>query len=254
MYKSRKKRQRASIELALFFYTVLEWRPTKQNYHALIIIREQTADMILRHKTVSKPARLISLLVTTLLLMATFVSPASAHPHVFVDYGVVFVFDEQGLAGITVEWAFDEMFTQMLVEESDLNRDQHFDSREIAKIKAGAFDNLASHAYFTHILVNDQPHPVANTTRFNAVLKDGQAHYSFFIPCPVPAGGNRQKVSLTLYDPSYYSDLSLSPEGIDYRGPIDRFELYHEETLAQEVGFPEAPLLPDGIMLEFQIK
>jgi ABC-type uncharacterized transport system substrate-binding protein len=210
--------------------------------------------MILRHKTASKPTRLSSLLITALLLMTTFIPPASAHPHVFVDYGITFVFNQQGLAGITVEWAFDEMFTQMLVEESDLNRDQHFDSREIAKIKAGAFDNLASHAYFTHILVNNQPYQVSEISNFDVTLEDGQAHYSFFIPCQVRAGNIPQKVSLTLYDPTYYSDLSLASDGIDYRGPIDHFSLHHEETLAQDAGFPQAPLLPDGIILEFQIK
>ncbi|OPL14057.1 MAG: hypothetical protein AVO34_06035 [Firmicutes bacterium ML8_F2] len=192
-----------------------------------------------------------SLLIALVLLLGTSIPPASAHPHVFVDYGITFVFDQQGLAGIAFDWAFDEMFTQMLVEEGDLNHDQHFDSRESAKIKTGAFDNLANHAYFTHILVNDQPYPVSEITSFNATLKDHQAHYSFFIPCHVHAGKIPQKVSLTLYDPTYYSDLSLISEKVDYRGPIDHFSLHHEETLAQDAGFPQAPLLPDGIILEF---
>ncbi len=195
-----------------------------------------------------------SLLIALILLLGTCIPPASAHPHVFVDYGITFVFDQQGLAGIAFDWAFDEMFTQMLVEEGDLNRDQHFDSREIAKIKTGAFDNLANHAYFTHILVNDQPYPATEITSFNAALIDGQVHYSFFIPCHVHARKIPQKVSLTLYDPTYYSDLSLISEKVDYRGPIDHFSLHHEETLAQDAGFPQAPLLPDGIILEFQIK
>lgn len=193
-----------------------------------------------------------SLLIAIVLLLATFTPPASAHPHVFVDYGMTFVFDQQGLAGITMEWAFDEMFTQMLLEEGDLNRDRHFDSREIAGIKTGAFDNLANHAWFTHILVNGRPYPVTTVTSFNAVLKDGQARYSFFIPCQVPAGKTPQTVSLTLYDPTYYTDLSLIPKGIHYSGSIDRYHPRHEETLAQEVGFADAPLLPDGILLEFK--
>lgn len=210
--------------------------------------------MILHQKTVSKSTFMNSLLISALLLLATCIPQVYAHPHVFVDYGLTFVFDQQGLAGIAFDWAFDEMFTQMLVEEGDLNRDQLFDSRESAKIKTGAFDNLANHAYFTHILVNDQPYPITEITSFNAALKDGQAHYSFFIPCHVHAGKIPQKVSLTVYDPTYYSDLSLISEKVDYRGPIDHFSLHHEETLAQDAGFPQAPLLPDGIILEFQIK
>ena len=56
-----------------------------------------------------------SLLVAILLFFGTFISPASAHPHVFVDYGISFVFDEKGLTGIAIDWAFDEMFSQMLL-------------------------------------------------------------------------------------------------------------------------------------------
>ena len=210
--------------------------------------------MIFRHKYISKRIRLSCLILAALLLLATFTPPASAHPHVFVDYGITFVFDQQGLAGIAMEWAFDEMFTQMLLDEGDLNRDRHFDQREIAGIKTGAFDNLANHAWFTHLLVNGQPYPIKKTTNFSAFLKDGQAHYSFFIPCPVAAGETPQKISLTLYDPTYYTDLSLISEGVDYRGPIDRYHPRHEETLAQEVGFTNAPLLPDGILLEFNVQ
>jgi ABC-type uncharacterized transport system substrate-binding protein len=212
----------------------------------------RTCIMTVRYGTVKKFARTSSWLVPALLFLFLLAPAASAHPHVFVDYGLTFVFDQKGLSGIAMEWAFDEMFTQMLLEEGDLNRDRRFDSREIAAIKSGAFDNLANYAWFTRILVNGRPFQITAVTSFKAVLKNGRAHYSFFIPCRVPAGGARQQVSLTLYDPTNYTDLALTAEGIHYSGPADRYQPRHEETLAQEVGFADAPLLPDGILLEFK--
>jgi ABC-type uncharacterized transport system substrate-binding protein len=197
---------------------------------------------------------MLSLVIAVLLLLGTFIAPVSAHPHVFIDYGITFVFDEQGLTGIAVDWAFDEMFSQMLLEDGDLNKNRHFDAREIAAIKSGAFDNLANYGYFTHILVNGKPFPVTEPTGFQAVLQENRAHYLFFIPCRVAGGRTPQKVCLTLYDATHYTDLSLAPEGIGYRGTNGRFDLHYEETLAQEVGFTQAPLLPDGILLEFRNK
>jgi ABC-type uncharacterized transport system substrate-binding protein len=207
---------------------------------------------MIHHQKTGASTFLNSLLISALLLLTTRIAPVYGHPHVFVDYSLTFAFDQKGLAGIDVEWSFDEMFTQMLVTENDLNRDQHFDAREIAAIKSGAFDNLANYAWFTRILVNGRPFQITAVTSFKAVLKNGQAHYSFFIPCQVPAGGAPQQVSLTLYDPTNYSDLSLVADGIHYSGPADRYQPRHEETLAQEIGFADAPLLPDGILLEFK--
>lgn len=209
---------------------------------------------MIHHQKTGTSTFMNSLLITALLLLATRIPPVYAHPHVFVDYGLTFVFNQQGLTGIALDWAFDEMFTQMLLEEGDMNHDQRFDAREIAKIKKMAFDNLAHHAWFTHILVNGRPYPVTETTGFHTALVDGRAHYSFFIPCRVAAGKIPQQVSLTLYDSTYYTDLSLISGQVDYRGPCGRFALHHEETLAQEAGFPQAPLLPDGIVLELRSK
>ena len=33
-----------------------------------------------------------------------------AHPHVFIDYTVNFVFDQNELTGVETQWIFDEMY------------------------------------------------------------------------------------------------------------------------------------------------
>ena len=68
----------------------------------------------------------------------------------------------------------------------------------------------------------------------------------------MPISDDWQKIALTLYDPTIYADLALAPEGVTYRGERKAFALRHEVSLAQEAGFTDAPLMPDGIVMEFR--
>ena len=46
------------------------------------------------------------------------------HPHVFISQRTCFVFDDKGLAGFRVNWAFDEMFSVMISEDFDSDQNQ----------------------------------------------------------------------------------------------------------------------------------
>ena len=48
----------------------------------------------------------------------------AAHPHVFVDTGLELIFDDEGrLTHVRVEWAYDEFYSLMLLEEMRLDND-----------------------------------------------------------------------------------------------------------------------------------
>jgi ABC-type uncharacterized transport system substrate-binding protein len=195
-----------------------------------------------------------SLVRLTLSLIFFFIAtgPAGAHPHVFVDYDLTFVLDEQGLSGIEVTWHFDEMFSQALMEEGDRDHDRRFDHQEIAQVKKGAFDNLAQYGYFTRLCLDGKVRSVGKISHFRAGLNNGRAWYRFFVPCPINASSSWRSVALTLFDPTIYTDLTLSEQGVRHRDASGSFLVRHEVTLAQEAGFPDAPLLPDGIIFEFR--
>ena len=75
-----------------------------------------------------------------------------SHPHIFVDCTLSFVFDENGFAGIKERWVFDEMFSSMILNDFDKDRNLSLDSQEIVAIKKGAFSNLKNFNYFTQSL------------------------------------------------------------------------------------------------------
>ena len=50
--------------------------------------------------------------------------PVQAHPHVFIDAGLHFLFDDKGqLAAVRVVWVYDAFYSLLLIEEKGLDPD-----------------------------------------------------------------------------------------------------------------------------------
>ena len=91
-----------------------------------------------------------------------------SHPHIFLYSTVKVVFDEKGLAGVQVNWVFDEMFSSMMILDFDKNRNGRFEPAEIESLKKGAFDNLRQFDYFMHIKISGKSFKVKYVTDFSA--------------------------------------------------------------------------------------
>jgi ABC-type uncharacterized transport system substrate-binding protein len=132
---------------------------------------------------------------------------AHAHPHVFIEQRLNAVFDDKGLAGIRVQWKFDEMFTSMIANDYDLNRNGRLESGEIAAIREKAFSYISGDSYFCFIKIDNKPFQVKFIKDFNAALKNNELVYEFFIPCHVTATSSIRQLSVATYDPSYYTAI-----------------------------------------------
>jgi ABC-type uncharacterized transport system substrate-binding protein len=140
-----------------------------------------------------------------ILALSAFHAPAAAHPHVFVATRYTLVFDDAGLAGLRVNWRFDEMFSTMIAEDFDRNRDGAFDAAESAAVEQGVFRNLAQFGFFTHVEIDGKPFAVEFVKDFVA-SRDGRVMvYSFLVPCHVPAGPQPRRIKVSPYDPEYYA-------------------------------------------------
>jgi ABC-type uncharacterized transport system substrate-binding protein len=136
-------------------------------------------------------------------------APAWAHPHVWIEARAVARFDEQGLAGVTVEWRFDELFTGSILADFDADRDRRLSSAESEAIRRGAFSNLAGYHYFIYLRdPGGQRSGVRRIEAFRASL-DGQDRllYRFFVPWRVAYGSGPQSIGIAIYDESYFVDI-----------------------------------------------
>lgn len=51
-------------------------------------------------------------------------TPAQAHPHVFIDAGLTFLFDDQNrLAAVQVIWVYDEFYSLLMIEDGGYDTD-----------------------------------------------------------------------------------------------------------------------------------
>lgn len=129
---------------------------------------------------------------------------ANAHPHVFIDNVSYVQFENGKITGLRFHWTFDEIFSFLLFEDFDKDKDKSFHKGEVAALQAGAFSALKELRYFTHIRVDGKLLPAPRVTDFSAVAKDGRVSYTFTIPFDEPVDPRRNTLSFGVYDATFY--------------------------------------------------
>jgi len=188
-------------------------------------------------------------------ILCFLLSPSSgwSHPHVFIDTSVKIVFDEKGLAGARIQWVFDEMFSSMIIMDFDRNKNRRFESDEVAEVKAGAFSNLKEFGYFTHIKIDGKPFKVSFVKDFSAKIDHERMIYTFFVPCHVCATTAFKQVSLSVYDPEFYSDIVLVKDSLLLENR-ESYEASCRIRKSPDTAYYFGQIVPEEILLRFKRK
>ena len=177
-----------------------------------------------------------------------------AHPHVFIAQNTRVLFDEKGMAEIKIRWTFDEMFSVMILEDFDSNRDKVLDTMEIQTIKEKAFGYIASHNYYIHIKIDNKPFEVKFIKDFNARVENGKLVYEFTIPCHVTAIATPKKIMISPYDPEYYSAIYFpDQQSVSFENQ-DRYEITSAIDIDRSTLFFHETVNPYALFLTFKIK
>ncbi len=149
-------------------------------------------------------------IITTLSIIILILSPIKSysHPHVFITTSINLSFNNQAIDGINITWSFDRMFTQIMIDEYDVNHNNTFDPDEVKRLYNTAFTNLKKSNYFTEIYANKKKIKIDKVTNFNAKLIDGQMFYYFTIPLKLSS--NIEYIDIYSFDESYYMDMIYS--------------------------------------------
>ncbi len=143
--------------------------------------------------------------------LIVFPSSVYSHPHVWTDYVVHPIFNNQGLQGFRFEWTFDEMFSAQIMEMVGLRKGNP-SAAQVRKIREEAFDNLAQYNYFVHIWVDGERFQIRGVRDFTARVQDNRMVYDFFVPCEVDARTGARSVRLQVRDPEIFVDFSMSAQ------------------------------------------
>jgi ABC-type uncharacterized transport system substrate-binding protein len=156
--------------------------------------------------------------VGALLALVGRAEPVAAHPHVWIDAVVTFVFEDGHLVGLRHHWRFDEFFGSFVIEEHDVNGDGAFDAAEVGAIRDAAFANLREFDYFTHVRLDGDKLPLHEVSSFAARIEDEILVYEFTMPLPEPVDPGKSAIAASVYDAEYYVEVLL-----DQYDPV-RFE------------------------------
>lgn len=151
-------------------------------------------------------------LVPALLMIVTalaFARPVAAHPHVWLDSVITFVFEGDKLSALRFTWSFDEFFGTAIIRRFDQNRNGRFEPTENAQLEAGAFVALKDYGYFVYMKIDDKPMPVERVTGFQGSIRSNQLVYDFTVPLPTPVDPASAQFVLSLFDETYFVEVSL---------------------------------------------
>ncbi|MFC1546682.1 DUF1007 family protein [bacterium] len=147
---------------------------------------------------------------------------------------------------MVVNWKFDDMFSQSLITDYDIDKDGSFNDKELKVLYNGAFINLKNYGYFMHIKIDGKKYKIDKVEKFYAFIEEGVC-YSFVISCNIKLNKSKRKICFSVYDPSYYCDVSKmtkysvfleNADNIDYNISIAENEndaFYYGQIAPQEL-------------------
>lgn len=157
--------------------------------------------------------RPIARLFAGLVVLATALAGAGtahAHPHVFIEVTAGIVVKDQSVTAVKIQWTFDELFSNTLIQDFDKDKDKKFDAAEIADLKQNAFRSLKDFGYLTWIKIDGKPVKVEPEmiAEFSAAQNKAMVVYSFTVALKEPA--DVRKFQVSLYDETFYIEVNMA--------------------------------------------
>ncbi len=211
-------------------------------------------------------------LALALALLAAAAGGARAHPHEFVDTGLIFHFDKDGqLGAVSVAWVYDDLTSMLIL--GDLGMDMDGDG-VLNDDEAARLNDMGSNwpeGFDGNLWLSQGGRPVALSRPLDgaAGLKDGRIWMKHIRALPERADPAAGELRLQVYDPSYYIfyDLTGTPEtegrdschavvdpadtGMAQRLYDEALSKLSQQDLLDEAGYPEVGgVFADTVRLE----
>jgi len=189
--------------------------------------------------------------------------PAHAHPHIFMESRISFVFDDKGLAELRAELIFEKFFSQRARAQLDMNGDGKIDEQELTMGEPLlAIDELTLTS-FVFLWADGKRWVPEKPLQRRIILTEKQFGVVLTVPCRIAVEGKPRTVALVFYDKACFvrilpaKDRSVRIVGagaldVTVRPPVKT------DRIKREPGAPMNPayMMPDPseIVLTFQPK
>jgi ABC-type uncharacterized transport system substrate-binding protein len=140
-------------------------------------------------------------------------SPAQAHPHVWIDMRGDIVFNPQGqIIGANVEWTFDDGYKDVALEGLDVNNDGDYSQAELAALLKENMESLVEYDYFLVFRQNGEKLELAKAQRAGQIWSNERLKLHFFAPLKKPIDPKQGEVVLKAYDPEFFIGIDLAKD------------------------------------------
>src|SRR5581483_1340816 len=137
-------------------------------------------------------------------------SPAAAHPHIWIEYAAVVLFDGEALKGVRFTWTFDSMYSSMLFHDYTSRPRGGLTPADIKKLQKGAFEDTRDQHYFVEVKLNGKPVAFQQASDFSASYEGGRMSYSFTIPVRLETPLAQNTIEIAAFDTEFYIDFELA--------------------------------------------
>jgi len=151
--------------------------------------------------------------------LATLFTPAAhAHPHVFIDAGVHFIFDDKGqLAAVRVIWVYDEFYSLLMIEDRGMDADgdgilTNAEKRALAGTDVAWQDGFPGDIEVR--LPTGEIIELAGPYEHMADYKDGRVITTHIRPLKTRFRPDETGIIAKVFDPTYFVayDMQLDPK------------------------------------------
>jgi ABC-type uncharacterized transport system substrate-binding protein len=137
------------------------------------------------------------------------ITPANAHPHVWVTMTSEIVYAPDGsVTGVRHAWTFDDMYSAFATQGIESKARGAFTREELAPLATENATSLKEFEFFTFAKLDGKKAELGDATDYWAEYKDSLLTLHFTLPLKAPAKAH--KVDLEVYDPTYFVDFSFA--------------------------------------------
>lgn len=157
--------------------------------------------------------RALACILAVAFVLPILVLPAKAHPHVFVDGGVDFVFDEKGvLEALRVTWLYDEFETLYILSSHNMSLNaagglDEEDRQRLIRLRSDWPDDFDGSA---HLSIDGARIALNWPTGLDAGLIDGRLQITFTRQLEKPASLGRSLAEVAFYESTYFFKFSVT--------------------------------------------
>jgi len=174
-----------------------------------------------------------------------------AHPHVWINAFVSFIFEKTKIHTIKLHWQFDPFFSQVLSSDFDPNNDGIFDAEETKIMEDQILTSLKDYGFFTHSIIKPQEFDLfEKADNFSATINDRELMFTFELTLNEPIDLKKGAFGLSFYDPSNYIELIIDDRKTDQANSLQEIGCGIEYREGEEIFSQSYFIIPQEIWLK----